>query len=118
MFHRHFSAVSELYALMGLQQAAPRGSRVRARGLDQIEPPRDESDDRRVVDDALQRLTRLHFCPGGGAAAGYLARSACHFLTSSGLFVAVYSSMRRSSASGMRALPCGGIVFYRCFIPS
>ena len=74
---------------MGLQQAAPRGSRVRARGLDQIEPPRHESNDRPVVDDALHRLTRLHFCPGGGAVAGYFARSACHFLTSSGLFVAV-----------------------------
>ena len=29
------------------------------------------------------------FSPGVGAASGYFARSACHFLTSSGLFVAV-----------------------------
>ncbi len=68
--------------------------------------------------DPLHRLTRLHFVPGGGAVAGYFARSACHFLTSSGVFVAVYSSMRRSRASGRRVLACGGIVFSRCFIPS
>ena len=88
--NRRAGGVSRMvYALMGLQPAAPRGSRVRARRLDQTEPLRHESEDRRAVDDAHHRLTRLHFCPGSGAIAGYLARSACHFLASSGLFVAV-----------------------------
>ena len=47
----------------------------------------------------------------------YFARSACHFLASSGLFVAVYSSISRSRAWGRRSGPHGRD-FSRCFIPS
>jgi hypothetical protein len=49
---------------------------------------------------------------------GYFARSARHFFASSGLLSAVYSSISRSRASGMRVLPSGGMVFSRAFIPS
>jgi len=43
----------------------------------------------------LERGASHFFSPGIGRAGGYFARSACHFVTSSGLFVAVYRSMRR-----------------------
>ena len=52
--------------------------------------------------DLRQQLGRVHFV-SAGLAGGYFARSACHFLTSSGLFVAVESSISRSRASGMRS---------------
>ena len=46
-----------------------------------------------------------YFTPCGVIKAGNFARSACHFLTSSGLFVAVYSSIRRFEVSGQLGLP-------------
>ena len=61
-----------------------------------------------------------YFFAGGDdlAASGYLARSARHFLNSSGLFVAVYNATSRSAASGRRSWPCGEIIFSRPFIPA
>ena len=51
----------------------------------------------------LPRAISHHFTTrGGGATSGYLARSARHFFASSGLFVAVDSSLSRSRASGIR----------------
>src|SRR5262249_11388793 len=58
-----------------------------------------------------QQLGRLHFFSGVLLfPCGYFTRSACHFLASSGLLIAVYSSISRSRASGMRNSPppcCG-----------
>jgi hypothetical protein len=51
-----------------------------------------------------------HFFSGATAvlACGYFARSSRHFFTSSGWFVAVYSSTSRSSAFGVGGgLVCG-----------
>src|SRR5262245_42818422 len=51
-----------------------------------------------------------HFnSPFDDSAFGYVARSACHFLISSGLSVAVYNSISRTMASGIRVLPRVGI---------
>jgi hypothetical protein len=64
------------------------------------------------------RCDARHFF-SAGLPSGYFARSACHFLTSSGLFVAVYSSISASRASGIRlsAPPDFGIDLSSCFIP-
>ena len=40
-----------------------------------------------------------------------------HFAASSFLPIASYSRESRSNASGMRVLPCGGIVFSRALFP-
>src|ERR1043165_9895500 len=53
-----------------------------------------------------RRFRVIHFFAGG-----YLARSACHCFVSSGLFVIVYSSIKRSTASGRSFLDAGGIAF-------
>ena len=54
-----------------------------------------------------RRLPFNHFFSGNArAAAGYFARSARHFFTSSFLYLAV-----------IRAMPCGGIVLSLVFMP-
>ena len=61
-----------------------------------------------------------HFFCGAAAffASGYFVRSARHFFTSSGLSVAVCSSISRSRASRMRVFSRSGIVLSRAFSPS
>ena len=46
-----------------------------------------------------------------------MARSACHFFTSSGLFIAVDNSISRSRAWRGRTRPRRGIAFSRDLIP-
>jgi len=68
-----------------------------------------------------KQLDGLHFVSGFLVLPwGYFARSACHLFASAGLLIAVYSSISRSTASGMRnsAPPAFGMVFSRVFIPS
>jgi hypothetical protein len=48
----------------------------------------------------------------------YFAHSARYFFASFGLFVAVYSSISQSRASGRRDASRGSIYISRCFMPS
>ena len=66
--------------------------------------------------DLRQQFGGVHFF-SGDLVCGYFARSARHFLTSPGLLVAVYNSIRRSRASGSEFAFRFVIAFSRRFIP-
>src|SRR6516225_6785020 len=80
-----------------------------------VEPPRTHFF-RTKADFHVRCVSGKRFGAAHFFADGYFALFACHSFASSGLFVAVYSSINRSMAAGRTFLLYGGISFSRCFI--